>query len=176
MWPISAVVVDLPLVPVIAMTRRAPVLLRARRGSRARTVPCRRSLRHRRLAPGARRGCGSGWVSGTPGLRISALISSHGQRSHGSSAIAPSRAAWRAASLSSQANTRAPPAFKRARRRQAGARQPEDADCLFPEELLDRDHRPHRSFNVESPISASTTAMIQKRITMVGSLQPSCSK
>ncbi len=34
----------------------------------------------------------------------------------------------------------------------------------------------HRSFNVESPASASTSAMIQKRITTVGSLQPSCSK
>ncbi len=32
------------------------------------------------------------------------------------------------------------------------------------------------NFNVESPISASTMAMIQKRMTMVGSFQPFCSK
>jgi hypothetical protein len=39
----------------------------------------------------------------------------------------------------------------------------------------DRNHD-HRSFRVESPISASTTEMIQKRITICGSVQPSCSK
>ena len=33
-------------------------------------------------------------------------------------------------------------------------------------------HPFHRSFNVERPASASTNAMIQKRITTVGSLQP----
>ena len=35
---------------------------------------------------------------------------------------------------------------------------------------------PHRSLSVESPTSASTTEMIQKRITICGSVQPSCSK
>jgi hypothetical protein len=33
-----------------------------------------------------------------------------------------------------------------------------------------------RSLRVERPINASTMAMIQKRITMVGSCQPFCSK
>jgi hypothetical protein len=34
----------------------------------------------------------------------------------------------------------------------------------------------HRSFNVERPASASITEMIQKRITICGSVQPNCSK
>ncbi len=34
----------------------------------------------------------------------------------------------------------------------------------------------HRSLRVERPASASTTAMIQNRITICGSVQPSCSK
>src|SRR6185437_11960983 len=36
--------------------------------------------------------------------------------------------------------------------------------------------RHHRNFNVESPASARTKAMIQKRMTTVGSDQPICSK
>jgi hypothetical protein len=34
----------------------------------------------------------------------------------------------------------------------------------------------HRSFSVDRPASASTTEMIQKRITTCGSVQPFCSK
>src|SRR5450631_4901833 len=34
----------------------------------------------------------------------------------------------------------------------------------------------HRSFSVERPASASITEMIQNRITICGSVQPSCSK
>src|SRR6201995_921803 len=37
-------------------------------------------------------------------------------------------------------------------------------------------HRTHRSFSVERPASASITEMIQNRITICGSVQPSCSK
>ena len=37
-------------------------------------------------------------------------------------------------------------------------------------------NKDYLSFSVESPISASTMAMIQKRMTMVGSFQPFCSK
>ena len=39
-----------------------------------------------------------------------------------------------------------------------------------------RSHFPHRNFKVDKPISASTIATIQKRITTLLSLQPSCSK
>ena len=38
------------------------------------------------------------------------------------------------------------------------------------------DSHPYLSFNVESPISARIVAMIQKRMTTVGSCQPSFSK
>ena len=34
----------------------------------------------------------------------------------------------------------------------------------------------HRNFSVERPASASITEMIQKRITICGSVQPNCSK
>ena len=34
----------------------------------------------------------------------------------------------------------------------------------------------HRNFSVARPASASTTATIQKRMTICGSVQPSCSK
>jgi hypothetical protein len=37
-------------------------------------------------------------------------------------------------------------------------------------------HHNHRNFSVDNPASASITAMIQKRITICGSVQPSCSK
>jgi hypothetical protein len=62
---------------------------------------------------------------------------------------------------------------QRARARQPGVAEAEDGD-LAAGEGGDRDH--HRSFSVESPASASTTEMIQKRITICGSVQPFCSK
>ena len=43
-------------------------------------------------------------------------------------------------------------------------------------EMRERNQRAYLSFSVERPISASTTATIQKRITTCGSVQPSCSK
>jgi glycine/D-amino acid oxidase-like deaminating enzyme len=39
-----------------------------------------------------------------------------------------------------------------------------------------RMQRRHRSFSVERPASANSTEMIQNRITICGSVQPSCSK
>ena len=69
---------------------------------------------------------------------------------------------------------RAPPAIKRTHRAKPGARQPEDGDGLIREGAWPRSCV-YLSFKVARPISASTTAMIQKRITMVGSFQPSCS-
>ena len=61
----------------------------------------------------------------------------------------------------------------------AGAHQPRAAQTehrdLFPRESRNRDHG-YLSFRVESPASASTTETIQKRMTICGSVQPSCSK
>ena len=62
------------------------------------------------------------------------------------------------------------------------ARTPEakHADPLAPERMCRNRHErfrlPQRSFRVARPIRASTTEMIQNRITMVGSFQPFCSK
>src|SRR5262249_61227484 len=61
---------------------------------------------------------------------------------------------------------------QRARTRQPRPAQAEDGDLLSGKDA-DGDH--HRSLSVESPTSASTTATIQKRITICGSVQPSCS-
>jgi hypothetical protein len=64
--------------------------------------------------------------------------------------------------------------FQRADRGKAGSGEPENADIHICE-ARDRDHR-YLNFRVERPMRASTTAMIQKRITMVDSFQPICSK
>ncbi len=57
----------------------------------------------------------------------------------------------------------------------AGPAEPEDGKTMFGKggEI---DHPAYRSFRVERPISARTEAMIQKRMTIVGSAQPSFSK
>ena len=55
--------------------------------------------------------------------------------------------------------------------RKPRAAKAEDGDGLSGE-TGDRDHR---SFSVDSPISASTIEMIQNRITICGSVQPFCS-
>jgi hypothetical protein len=65
-----------------------------------------------------------------------------------------------------------------AREQRACARQPRPAEAedgdLLSGESGNGNH--HRNFSVDSPANASTTEMIQKRITICGSVQPSCSK
>ena len=63
---------------------------------------------------------------------------------------------------------------ERAQRRQAGAAETEQRDAPTAKDR-DRSH-PHLSLRVERPTIASTKAMIQKRMTICGSDQPSCSK
>ena len=63
---------------------------------------------------------------------------------------------------------------ERAQRRQARAAEAEDRDALAAKGF-DRRHR-HLSFSEARPTIASTKAMIQKRMTICGSDQPSCSK
>ena len=63
---------------------------------------------------------------------------------------------------------------KRPRRRQPRAAKAEESDALSAQGL-DRRHR-HLSFSEARPTIASTKAMIQKRMTICGSDQPSCSK
>ncbi len=61
---------------------------------------------------------------------------------------------------------------QRLHRRKAAPRKPQHR-IMPAREGLGRDHR---SLSVDSPASARTKLMIQKRITTVGSLQPRCSK
>ena len=66
--------------------------------------------------------------------------------------------------------------LERAAGRKARAAEPEHRDAPS-REGGDRDQeKPHRSFSVDRPASASTTETIQNRITICGSVQPSCSK
>ena len=71
--------------------------------------------------------------------------------------------------------TSAPPASSALALTQAGAAEPEHGD-LFPLKGRNRNHGAYLSFKVESPTSASTTETIQNRMTICGSVQPSCSK
>ncbi len=64
---------------------------------------------------------------------------------------------------------------QRAHRFTPRARQTQNRHA-FSGKPLDDDHRLHRSFSVDSPAIARMIAMIQKRITIFGSSQPSCSK
>ncbi len=77
-----------------------------------------------------------------------------------------------ASSFESHADHLGPARQQRVDRRRARPRQPQHR-IAFAAPGRARDHR---SFSVDSPASASTNAMIQKRITTVGSAQPSCSK
>ena len=116
----------------------------------------------------------SGWVSGTPGVRISAAKADQSRaRADRRDGIPPPRALSRAAGESSQAWTCAPPAASALRRGEAGAAEAEQGDRLAGKRG-DRDHQ--RTFSVARPIRARTKAMIQNRTTTCGSAQPNCSK
>ena len=67
---------------------------------------------------------------------------------------------------------------QRAAADEAGAAEAEDRDLPAGEsgDGVTRARRCYRSFRVARPASASTTATIQKRMTICGSVQPSCSK
>src|SRR5215213_4582379 len=67
------------------------------------------------------------------------------------------------------------PLLQGKRRRQPGTAKTEEGE-RFACEGGDGSHAHYRSLRVDRPTSASTTAMIQNRITTCGSVQPSCSK
>ncbi len=75
---------------------------------------------------------------------------------------------------SSQAKTSAPPLTSASMQAVPDLARPNTATFL-PWNVV-AGNIAYLSFSVESPISASTMAMIQKRMTMVGSFQPFCSK
>ena len=75
---------------------------------------------------------------------------------------------------SSQPTTSAPPASSALALARPEPPRPNMAS-FFPAKMV-TGIMLHRSLSVDSPASASTTATIQKRITICGSVQPSCSK
>ena len=126
-WPISAVVVDLPLVPVMA-TSCAPVP-----GDFAlEDFRVADDLDARRLAPSRRSSAARDASSGTPGLSTSASSCAKSMSRRSTIGKPACRALSTAGSESSQANTSAPPACKRRDAGEARARQAEDArpSCL----------------------------------------------
>ena len=87
----------------------------------------------------------------------------------------PRRAPWRARRLAIVPGRDLGAAGdKRLRGGEPGAAKTEERHAPAAE-CADRRHR-HLNFSVERPMSASTKAMIQKRITICGSYQPFCSK
>ena len=119
-------------------------------------------------------GCGSGKVSGMPGDSTSAATLRQSTLAGSTSGhLAGNRIAHLGAVVPGQ---HLGPAFKqRAHRGAPRFRETQNRDPLSGK-LRDDNHRLHRSFSVASPAIARMTAMIQKRITIFGSSQPSCSK
>ena len=170
-WPSSAVVVDLPLVPVMPMkrasfwlrdsssmspTNRAPGLPCARattgcgcrmgqRDSRAQDHG-RGALQRRLVGPADRRAPHSG--GGLAAGRLAVVPGPDAGRR-------PASGPWRS-----------PGRICPARRRRRCDRR----------SGIPRSSPPHRSFSVDRPISARMVAMIQNRMTMVDSAQPFFSK
>jgi hypothetical protein len=75
---------------------------------------------------------------------------------------------------SSQAKTSAPPSRNASINAVPERASPKTATRLSRN--VAAGNKGYLSFNVDRPIRASTMAMIQKRMTMVGSFQPFCSK
>src|SRR6056297_3637254 len=106
-WAISAVVVDLPLVPVIAMKGASGAsFARSRQNS---------SISPMISTPAAcafvTLQCGTGWVSGTPGESISAAKPAKSASRRSVTGTPCARTASTRSALSSKACTRAPPAI-----------------------------------------------------------------
>ena len=116
--------------------------------------------------------CGLGWVSGTPGASTSAAmpVQSIARRSCGVEALLARLGDARLVVV--EGDDLGAALDQRRRRQQSGLAEAEDRDRLAGE----RGDRDHRNFSDARPASASTTATIQKRITICGSVQPSCSK
>src|SRR5437879_4081354 len=109
-WPIRAVVVDLPLVPVMA------TILGRLCSEAAFTARAKSSMSPRISTPASRARstvqCGAGWVSGTPGDSIKAANFDQSALERSVSAKPSACAAARAAGFSSQSATSAPPATR----------------------------------------------------------------
>ena len=106
MWAVSAVVVDLPLVPVMATNGASGEVL-ARSRQKSSTSPMISTPAARALVTVQ---CGAGWVNGTPGASTRAANRLQSASAKSSTAKPAAVAASRPAALSSAATTVAPPA------------------------------------------------------------------
>ena len=168
---ISAVVVDLPLVPVMATNGASGARARALAAEEFDVADDLDAGRLGALDRPMRLRDGS---AARP-ARGRARRSRSSRRRRDRPTRSPRRGARaRAFSSSSQAATSAPPATSARAVERPGAAEPEQRD-LAAAEGRDRRHA-HLSFSVDRPTIASTKAMIQKRMTICGSDQPSCSK
>jgi len=107
MWATSAVVVDLPLVPVMATNGASGASFARSRQNSSMSPMISTPAAFASLADQ----CGSGWVSGTPGERISAAKRDQSAVRRSAVSIPCPSAFAIASALSSQATTRAPPLF-----------------------------------------------------------------
>ena len=119
-------------------------------------------------------GCGSGKLCGMPGDSTNAATARQSICAGAHKVTSPATAV-RVLALSSQASTSAPPASSAAAAARPERARPSTA-TLRPSKPGTRIIAAYRNFNVASPAIARMAAMIQKRMTMVGSDQPFCSK
>ncbi|MNL27815.1 hypothetical protein D3C87_1494320 [compost metagenome] len=169
-WAISAVVVDLPFVPVMAMKGQS--------GACARRSRMKSSISPIISTPAARARstdqCGFGCVSGTPGAstKDEKECQSIVRRS---AVVIPSASALATLSgLSSKATTSAPPATSA--RAVTRPEPPSPKSATFLPLNDETGIIAHLSFSVARPSSARPTEMIQKRMTTWLSVQPFFSK
>ena len=117
--------------------------------------------------------CGVGWVSGTPGARTSAATVDQSSARKSCVAMPAACASATDLSLSSKATTSAPPACSALADNRPERASPKTATFLPAKVVIGI--KDYLSLSEARPASASTTATIQKRITICGSVQPSCS-
>ena len=161
-------VVDLPLVPVMATNGEFGASLRRSRQNSS-TSPITSTLA---FFASTTDQCGAGCVSGTPGVSSSADIFDQSILRRSAVAMPAARAFVDAGRAVVEGDHLGAARDQSLRARQPRAAEPEQRD-LLSSKAGDRDHR---SLSVASPASASTIAMIQNRITICDSVQPSCSK
>ena len=170
--PIRAVVVDLPLVPVMATTLGRSPSGRAAIARANSSMSPMISTSASRALPTVQ--CGFGWVSGAPGDRTRAAKPDQSAVVRSSTEKPSASACMRLETLSSHSTGRAPPALR--------ARAAVSPDLPRPKTAILRPSKPgtgimaYRSFRVARPASASMAETIQKRITTVDSGQPIFSK
>ena len=168
---VNAVVVDLPLVPVMAM-KGAACASRRRSRQNSSMSPITGTPA---LCASSTVQCGFGCVSGTPGASTSAAILVQSIACKSAIGMPAASAFLRLSAVSSEATTSAPPAMSARALTRPEPPKPNTA-TFRPARVATGITENYRSFKVESPASASTTATIQKRMTICGSVQPSCSK